>query len=68
MYVCSYVLSLSAPSLSSCVAAVVVAPGQQGAVSRGYGDPTKPAHETGLCGNAGNVAAHGFGSPHDQGS
>ena len=58
----SYVLSLSAPSPSSCVVAAAVAPGQQGAVSRGCRDPTKPDYETGRCGNVGSGDAHGCGS------
>lgn len=59
---CSYALSLSAPSPSSCAAAAVVAPEQQGAVSHACKDPTKSDHETWWCGNVGNAAAHGCGS------
>lgn len=64
----SYILSPSAPSPSSCVAAAVAAPGQRGAVSRECRDPTEPVHETWWCGNAGNDDAHGCGSPSGPGS
>ena len=66
--VSSYDLSPFAPSPSSCAAAVVVTPGRQEEGSRVCTDPTEPDRETGWCGNVGNAAAHGSGSPRGRGS
>ena len=66
--VCSYDLSPSAPSPSSCAAAVAATPGRQEEVSHVCTDPTEPDHETGWCGNVGNAAVHASGSPRGRGS